>query len=322
MAERIVGTVRVATRASIAVVPSSVNRVLRVERLQATARRCQRDPVLSGRSLGDTGPRVALGQPLGQGLGVLARQEVRDPVTIGPAVLREGPVTGLHRQAVPLGHRVGRRVDVRLVQVNGIVDDGDDGEDLVVPGDELRHRVHVARLRAAAPKESVLEVRGRDLQRAADPLAGRKTGPRVRCVRRWMRAAVHEDRPVQRPHELHVVDADIARQRVLLFENPRPPEAAPLVRRGVRPALVLQRSPDRLRRRVRSDAARLVEGNPGVVTQRRLPEGVPLVVVQAPFLRDVGRGRLPAWPAAIELGEHQLACGQAMATRSPAVGAR
>jgi hypothetical protein len=291
MAERIVGTLRLATRAS-------------------TAGRCQRYPVLTGGSLGDTSPRVALGQPLGQCFGVLARQEVRHPVTIRPAVLRERPITGLHRQAFALGHRVGRRVDVRLVQINGIVDDGDDGEDVVVARNELRHGVHVARLRTAAPEEAVLEVRGRDLQRAANPLAGRKPGPRVRRVRRWMRTAVHEDRPIQRPHELNVVDADIARQRILLLENARPTEAPPLVRRRVWPALILQSSPDRLRRRVRSDAARLIERNSGVVAQRRLPEGVPLVVVQTPFLRNVGRGRLPARPAAIELGEHQLACSQ------------
>ena len=175
-----------------------------------------------------------------------------------------------------------------------------------MPRDELRHRAHVARLRAAAPK-NVLEVRGRHLQRAADPLAGRESRSTCGRVRRWMRASVHEDRPVQRPHELDVVDADIARQRVLLLENPRPRgRATGAARRAAGTGLTF---PDRLRRRVRSDAARVVEGNPRVVTQRRLPEGVPLVVVQRhSWAMSGGAGCRPG--RRHRVGEHQFACGQ------------
>ena len=42
-------------------------------------------------------------------------------------------------------------------------------------GDELGHGVHVAGLRSAALQVAVLEMRGRHLQRVADPLAGRET---------------------------------------------------------------------------------------------------------------------------------------------------
>ena len=128
-------------------------------------------------------------------------------------------------------------------------------------GDELGHRVHVARLRPAALQVAVLEVRGRDLQGVSDPLAGGESGPAVRRLGRRVRPAVHEDRPVQRAHELDVVDARFARQRILLLEDARAAEAAPLVRRRVRPALVLRRSPDRFGRRVRAHAAGIVERN-------------------------------------------------------------
>ena len=50
--------------------------------------------------------------------------------------------------------------------------------------------------------------------------------------------AVHEDRPVQGAHELDVVDAHVAGQRILLLEDPGAAQAAPLVRRGVRAALI------------------------------------------------------------------------------------
>ena len=113
-------------------------------------------------------------------------------------------------------------------------------------------------------------MRRRDLQRVADPLAGREAGPGVRRPGRRMRAAVHEDRPVQRSHELDVIRLDVARQRILFFQDARAAEAAPLMRRRVRPALILRRAPDRFGRRVRPHAAGVVERNPEVVAEGRL----------------------------------------------------
>ena len=104
-----------------------------------------------------------------------------------------------------------------------------------------------------------------------------------------------------------MVDTDIARQRVLLLENLRPRGRATGAAACGRHWC--QRS--QIDSGVVSERTRpaSLNGNPRVVTERRLPEGVPLVVVQAPFLGNVRRGGLPAWPAAIELGEHQLVGG-------------
>ena len=141
--------------------------VFRVERLHAAAHgRCGH-------------PRLVL-QPVAERR-VLARQEVRHPVPIGAAVLGE------RRRAARLVLRrrrqvgeVGRGVHVRLVHVDGVVHDARDRQDVVVTGDELRHRVEVARLRPAALQVAVLEVRGRDLQRVARP-TGRSRN-RSRCA--------------------------------------------------------------------------------------------------------------------------------------------
>ena len=248
--------------------------VLGIDRLRAAAGRLDRNPVV-------------LLQPLGQ-RGVLARQEVRHVMSIGAAVLGERrSVARFHRDVRRQVNRVRRRLHVRLVLIDRIVHDGDDGEDLVVAGEVIRHRVHVARLRPAALEVAVFQVRGRNLQRVADPLAGGEAGPAVRRPRRRMRTAVHEDRPVERSHELDVIRLDLARQRVLLLQDARAAEAAPLVRRRVRPALILGRAPDRLRRGVRALAAGGVEGNAQIVAERRLRRRVFLVVRQVPLARDV-----------------------------------
>ena len=104
-----------------------------------------------------------------------------------------------------------------------------------------------------------------------------------------MRPAVHEDRPVERAHELEAVADDLARDRIQVLQDARAADAAPLVRRRVRPALILRRAPDRFRRGVGAQAAGLVEREAEVIGERRLP-GV-LGAVEAPFAGDVRRPR-------------------------------
>ncbi len=132
-------------------------------------------------------------------------------------------------------------------------------------------------------------MRRRDLERVADPLAGREAGPGVRRPRRRMRTAVHEDGTIERSHELDVIDPHVAGQRILLLEDAGATEAAPLMRRRMRPALILRRPEDRFGGRLRPHHAGGVEGNAGVVTERRLRRRVVLAVVEAPLAGDIRR---------------------------------
>ena len=214
---------------------------------------------------------------------------------VRPAVLgKRRAVTRLQVHAGRGIVGIRRRFHVGLVQVDGVVHHGDDGEDVTVPRDELGHRVHVSGLRASALQVSILEVSARDLQRVPDPLPGREARPAVRGPRWRMRPPVHENRPVQRPHELDVIRPHFPREGVLFLEDARSSEAAPLVGGRVRSALILRCSPDRLGGGVRPHPARVVERNPEIVTQRRLRRGVLLVVVKAPFPGDVGGSLRPS----------------------------
>ena len=98
--------------------------------------------------------------------------------------------------------------------------------------------------------------------------AGREAAPAVRRVGRRMRPVVEVDRPIERAHELHPVAEDVAGDRIELLEDARAADAAPLMRRRVRPALVLRRAPDRFGRRVGAQAAGFVEGEAEIVRQR------------------------------------------------------
>ena len=168
----------------------------------------------------------------------------------------------------------------------------DDGQDVVVAGDELRHRVHVARLRTAALQIPVLEVRGRDLQRVAEPFASGEAAPAVWRIGGRMRPAVHEDRPVRA-----IACTGGGTRAFHASADPVPSGCARRRRRATGAGAecgrhwYLGRAPDRFRGRVGAQPARLVEGDAEVIGQRRLP-GV-LGVVEPPFARDIRRPRHP-----------------------------
>lgn len=84
---------------------------------------------------------------------------------------------------------------------------------------------------------------------------------------RGMRTLVHEDRAIERAHELDVVGRDLARERILLLEDACAAKASPLVWRRMRTALVLRRAPDRFGGRIGAHPAGIVERNPEVVTE-------------------------------------------------------
>ena len=173
-ADRIDGTARAPTRLSTTVVPSTSIRAP-VQALDAAPGGRQWNPVLRlHRDARLPGNRAAFRNPVRE-RGVLAREKVRNEMAIGSAVLSHGRSVALFRvHAERRIERVGRRVNVRLVLIDRIVDDGDDGEDIVVPRDELRHGVHVGGLRSAASEVAVFQMCGRDLQCVADPLTGGK----------------------------------------------------------------------------------------------------------------------------------------------------
>ena len=162
--------------------------------------------------------------------------------------------------------------------------------------EELGHRQHVAGLRAAALEVAVLQMRRRDLQRVPDPLPRRKARPAVGRPGRRMRTSIHEHGAVQGPHELQVVGANFARERILFLENARASEAAPLMGSRMRAALILWRSPDRLRGGVGTLATGLIEWNPCIVAQGRLRRRIRLVVFLTPFAGDIGRNHRAGGP--------------------------
>ena len=135
---------------------------------------------------------------------------VRHVVEVGPRdlfageALREDAVAAVRRRSTPnvavvarlrRGDEI-RRLDVRLGEVQRVVDDPGDRQHVLVArvvGDDRRL---VARRRAVAADPAPLDVRGRGHQRRAAPLAGREAGPGVRRILRRVRTAVHPDRPV------------------------------------------------------------------------------------------------------------------------------
>ena len=169
-------------------------------------------------------------------------------VPVCPSILGERRgVAGLQGHARSRVAHISRRLNVWLVQINGVVHNGDDCQDVAVPRDVIGHGIHVGGLRATALEVTIFEMGSRDLQGVSNPLSGREARPAVGCIGWRMRPPVHVNRPVQRPHKLNVIRSDVARQGVLFLEDARPSEAAPLVGGRVRSALIFRCSPDRLR---------------------------------------------------------------------------
>jgi hypothetical protein len=107
-----------------------------------------------------------------------------------------------------------------------------------------------------------------------------------------MWTAIDEDRPIERAHELHAVADDLPRDRIEVLQNPCTANAAPLVRRRVRPALILRCAPDRFGCGIGAKTASLVERETEIVGQRRL--SWIFIAIQPPFSGDIGRPRTTA----------------------------
>ena len=128
---------------------------------------------------------------------------------------------------------------------------------------------------------ALLDVRGDDLQRLADPLARREPHPGVRRLLRWMGPPVEPDCPLLRPgaHELLHGD-DVLGRRVTLFGDPHADRAAQDVRRHVGAALVLgQRQAPRVPA-VGIQPAGRVDRQAGVVARIGTRSALGLVLVE------------------------------------------
>jgi hypothetical protein len=88
---------------------------------------------------------------------------------------------------------------------------------------------------------------------------------------------------------LHVIRSNPARERIDLFDDACATHSSPDVWSGVRPALILGRSPYRFGRRFRSETPGAIEWNSEVVAQRRLT-GI-LVVSDGPLTREINLGK-------------------------------
>src|SRR6185369_392710 len=88
-----------------------------------------------------------------------------------------------------------RAPDERLLEVNRIVDDADDGQDVAVPDDVFGDRRAIAGGHAVALDPAGLYVGGDHGQHRAVPAPGGETRPGVGVVLGRMRTAVHPDHP-------------------------------------------------------------------------------------------------------------------------------
>ena len=188
------------------------------------------------------------------------------------------------------------RANERLFEVDRILDDRDNGQMVPVPDETLGHRRAVAVRDAVALKPAEFQVRGRDHQRVAVPLARRKARPRVRGMPRRMRPAVEPDQASGLPERAEqFVSDDLLRDRVHFSVDTDVGGPPQRVRGWMRLGLMLAKRQDRRVPTVGLETAGVVQRNSGVVAEVGSGNAVRLVFVveRRPVARRrrVGRGR-------------------------------
>ena len=132
-------------------------------------------------------------------------------------------------------------LDQRFGEVHRIRDRADARHHVAVADEVFRERREIALRHAVPAQPALLDMRGRDHEHVALPLAGREAHPSVRRVRRRMRAAIHVDRSFLVERADAVLDGDeIARARLSLFPDRDVGRTAIDVRRHVYPALLFR----------------------------------------------------------------------------------
>src|SRR5262245_22940317 len=106
-----------------------------------------------------------------------------------------------------------------------------------------------------------------------------------------MRATIHVDRAVQRPHVLSVVRDEFARDRIDLFRDAHGALSAPLIRSWMRSALQITDAPLAGVKRLGSQATRIIQRYSGVVAKCRTCTSLHSVlpIAHDPFSGEIGR---------------------------------
>src|SRR5262249_30049202 len=80
--------------------------------------------------------------------------------------------------------------NIRLSHISWIINDENDRQNIAISMNSSRHCRLIALGSSGAGQIRLLEMVGRIYQCVAFPATGRKSGPFVRGVRRWVRAAI------------------------------------------------------------------------------------------------------------------------------------
>ena len=129
---------------------------------------------------------------------------------------------------------------LRLGEVHGIGDHRGVRQVIAVADEELDERRLIALRQTVAPQPALLEMRRLHFERLPDETSGREAHPRVRRLRRRMRAAVHPDRAVSFERLVVPVNGDEPlRVRIALFPGARVADRPNGVRRDVAVALMM-----------------------------------------------------------------------------------
>src|SRR5690606_33283257 len=181
------------------------------------------------------------------------------------------------------------RPEERLLEVDRILNVDGPREMVAVPDEMLRDDGAIAARNAVPAQPPFLQMRRRDLERAAFPLAGGEAHRRVLGELRRMRTAVHPDRPHRVPREVLDVNRDqLLRDGIDLLPDPDVGEAVRVIG-GMDAALIVRQRQDRRAPALRAKTIGVVQRQPGVVAELRPGNavGIVLAVSSGPNSREV-----------------------------------
>ena len=172
------------------------------------------------------------------------------------------------------------RAHVGLGHVDRVAHDRHERQDVAVADEMLGHRGAIAAGDAVAADPAFLQVRRRDGEDVAFPLAGGEAHRRVHGVGAGVRPAVHPDRALGAPREVVDLDGDeLLRVPVALFPDADRREAGRVVG-GVDAALVLGQRDERRVPGVGAEPHGVGDRDAGVVAELGARQTVGFVLVE------------------------------------------